>query len=334
MREFARRAESALRSRVAWWIGALLGVAVFALLVQRLNSLWQEHPVELNRSAWPDAVLGVALFAVATTGVAVAWAGCLRAVGAPVPRQLVAIAYLGQLGKYLPGGAMHLVGRAALATRHGVPLRLAGASLVVESVAHLASAVLVAPLALAYWPHLAAPAVIAVIALTSSVAVAVTRGPLRRALAGALRRLAGAECAVEPAELRRPMIILVCCWPVFGASVWLLARGVADAGAGDLLLLVGAWTVAWAAGYVVVFAPGGIGVREAVLVALIAPQVGEAEAIVVAAATRIASLLVDAAGGALAAIALSRGRAVRPAHRVIWREPPSPGPGPKPDRQA
>ena len=55
---------------------------------------------------------------------------------------------------------------------------------------------------------------------------------------------------------------------------------------------------------VVVFAPGGIGVREAVLVALLAPRVGHTDAIVVAAASRILLTRADlvGGGGALAAL--------------------------------
>ena len=62
----------------------------------------------------------------------------------------------------------------------------------------------------------------------------------------------------------------------------------------------------------VVFAPGGLGVREAVLVALLRGRLGESEAIVLAATSRLAFTLVDLAGGGAALTALRR---PRPAHR-------------------
>ena len=42
--------------------------------------------------------------------------------------------------------------------------------------------------------------------------------------------------------------------------------------------LLGAYTFAWLAGFVVPFAPSGLGVREATLIALVAPVVGVAPA--------------------------------------------------------
>jgi uncharacterized membrane protein YbhN (UPF0104 family) len=62
------------------------------------------------------------------------------------------------------------------------------------------------------------------------------------------------------------------------------------------------------AGFVVVFAPGGLGIREAVIVALLRGRLGESEAIVLAAASRIAFTLVDLVGGGVALALLRRSR--------------------------
>ena len=56
---------------------------------------------------------------------------------------------------------------------------------------------------------------------------------------------------------------------------------------------MGTFAVAWLAGLLAIYAPGGLGVREAVLVALLPGRIGAADALVVAAASRLILILVD-----------------------------------------
>ncbi|WP_298580307.1 lysylphosphatidylglycerol synthase domain-containing protein [uncultured Luteimonas sp.] len=96
-----------------------------------------------------------------------------------------------------------------------------------------------------------------------------------------------------------------------------LQLGVQVAWAGAILVLVsalfgvdpyaacgvaGAFGLAIAAGMLVVFVPGGIGVREAVLIGLAAPWLGTSQALFVAGLLRIFSTVVDLVGGAAAAL--------------------------------
>jgi uncharacterized membrane protein YbhN (UPF0104 family) len=57
--------------------------------------------------------------------------------------------------------------------------------------------------------------------------------------------------------------------------------------------------LAWVVGYVTPGAPGGLGLREAVLVLGLSPVVGDAEAMAVALAYRLVTIVADAllAGG-------------------------------------
>ena len=57
--------------------------------------------------------------------------------------------------------------------------------------------------------------------------------------------------------------------------------------------LVVIFSIAWMAGFIVPGAPGGIGVREAVIIFFITPIIGEAQSIAVAIALRFITLLGD-----------------------------------------
>ena len=53
------------------------------------------------------------------------------------------------------------------------------------------------------------------------------------------------------------------------------------------------FSIAWLTGFVVPGAPGGIGVRETVIIFFIAPIIGEAQGVTVAIALRFVTLLGD-----------------------------------------
>ncbi|MDX6556506.1 MAG: glycosyltransferase 2 family protein [Miltoncostaeaceae bacterium] len=299
------RLERALRDPRARVAGAVLGLALLGLLLLRLADLWGDRPPDLDDADWPLLALALAATGVAMTCLALIWGPCLRAVGAEPPRGLAAAYYLGQLAKYLPGGGWQYLGRAALAARLGVPLRAAGASLALETAAIVAGAALVTPLLLAD-DALGAAVAVVILHTVAVGAIAAARWPrVVGVLRAGLARAAGPGATVRPGEAARAVGLFAGAWLIFGLALWLTARALFAAPAAELLPMAGAFAIAWIAGFVAVIAPGGIGVREAVLVGLLGPRIGAAEAILLAAASRIAFTLVDL-GGALAAVVAMR----------------------------
>ena len=53
------------------------------------------------------------------------------------------------------------------------------------------------------------------------------------------------------------------------------------------------FSIAWVAGFIIPGAPGGIGVREAVIIFFLTPIIGEAESITVSIGLRLVTLLGD-----------------------------------------
>jgi uncharacterized membrane protein YbhN (UPF0104 family) len=281
-----------LASRAARLAGMFLGVGLIGLLLLRLAHLWHDHPVPLDDANWPLLALALAVSALAMAAYGAVWSLTLRALGSEPPRGLLVCFFAGQLGKYLPGGAWQYVGRAALARRLGVPFQSAAVSLLGEAVCSLIAAALVASFLLTDDGGLAYSLV--VLAAGGTTLFWASRLALVRRFVADRRSLgaaAGSYLAVFVA---------------FGLAFWLTADALYDVAASDLPWYIGAYAAAWAAGFVVVFAPGGLGVREAVLVALLRGRLGESEAIVLAAASRIAFTLVDLAGGSVALLALRR----------------------------
>lgn len=106
-------------------------------------------------------------------------------------------------------------------------------------------------------------------------------------------------------------------WLLWGLGFAALAAAVLSPGQvnlpGQLLLLLGAYPVAYAVGYLSLLTPGGLAVREGALVLLLAPALGTAPATVAALAMRIWQALLELLwAGAVAAAGWAWPGATRP----------------------
>jgi uncharacterized membrane protein YbhN (UPF0104 family) len=270
-----RGAELATARRVRVAAQLLLAAALVFVLV-RLRSIWHDSHVDLARVDWL-ALVGA--FAVSIVGVGAGgfvWLAILRRLGTETRSRWVGVFFQAQLSKYIPGTVWQYAGRAALGRAHGIPPRTVALSVPVELGASALAAAATAPLLLGWW---GAPVVLAL--------------ALGVAVAG--RRLAnGGSRAVRIVRAGTgPFLLYLSAWPAIGVGFWLCARGLVPVPAHDLPVYAGAYGVAWVAGLVAVYAPGGLGVREAVLVALLAGRLGASDALVVAAVSRAILTLVD-----------------------------------------
>jgi uncharacterized membrane protein YbhN (UPF0104 family) len=283
----------------------VLGLTLLALLVARLWSLWSEHPVDLGEADPGLLTLAILATAAPVPIPGLIWVRLLRWLGVPAPWSWTNLYLRAQLGKYLPGGVWQYAGRAALARFYGAPLRPAAASLAIELVTATAAAAFVGLAALYPWA-----ATIVVPVAAASVLLMRRSRAVASALAGALGRLERVRRAVTAADATlaaraglRTGLLFLPLWVFQGLALWLLGHALFGVSTGELRYFVGALAIAFVAGLAAVFAPGGLGVREAVLAALLAPKIGETDAIALALASRVILVAADVACGA-AALAL------------------------------
>jgi hypothetical protein len=104
--------------------------------------------------------------------------------------------------------------------------------------------------------------------------------------------------------------------------VWLLLAGMTGRGAAVLLLATGGYALAFAAGLLLVVFPNGIGAREIILIAVLAPVVPHGTALAIALAARLLTTASDLAWGLFGLLA---------GGRLSHRPWVSAGPGPKRD---
>jgi glycosyltransferase 2 family protein len=299
--------ESRRRSVALAIVGAALGIAAGALVVRELVVEWGPARDAITGASLPWLGLAVGLATVSVLIMAITWADVLAALRAPVERgRVVRWYFLGELGKYLPGGVWTVLGRGELARRGGVPAAAAyssvGLSLVALYLGAALAAVALVPFDLAVQrddPRVAV-GVVAVIAG----GVVILHPRVLTVVLAALRRLSGRALVVDlpPGRVIAVLVLrYVPAWIAVGAATWAIARALdPDASLARVML---AAVVSWIAGFLAVPVPAGGGVREAVFLAAAGLPAGVGAATAIAA--RLLFVAVDA-GGALVATIASR----------------------------
>lgn len=300
--------------RAARWLGLLIALLGVGFVTRELVRSWSEvraavagaHPGPLATAL----LVGVAGFLVVGLG----WWRCLAALGArPAVRDTLHWYYVGQLGKYVPGGIWPVVGRGEMARRGGVPASVGYGSTVLSLGLTYLAAILTVALVLVsgaaggdgvLWQPVLALLPLGILALHPRVVSAVLR---------VARRLTRRELPVPVPRWRLSIALLVWhvpAWLGIGTATWLVAAAI-DPATPDFRNLLFATVLSWVVGFLVVPAPGGIGVREAVFAAAATSLSSLGVAAAVAVVARVLFILVDLLGAGVSTVVARAGSEAR-----------------------
>ena len=294
----------------ARYIGLLVGVAGFVFVARNLISDWDS--VIASAGAADSRYLAVA-FVVAALGmltIAIGWRQSLLALGGRVSiREALRQYFVGELGKYIPGGVWTVVGRGELARSSGLSrVSSYGATLVSIAIAYLAAIVTAGATALIAdvgdqdsW--LALTPLLAPIAIFALHPRAIRLGLDLVSKLG--RRPSGLELPSWVTGIRL-MLLHVPAWIAIGIATWLVALSL-DATTPDLANILFAAVISWVAGLLAIPVPGGIGVREAVFAAVATTLSSAGVAAAVAITSRLLFILVDTCSALVVALLARKG---------------------------
>lgn len=289
-------------------VGALVAVVAGAFVVRSLARDWDDVREGLDGAHVSWVAVAAVLAVAAMTGIALVWRYVLRLLGADLGLgETLARYYLGELGKYVPGGVWPVVGRGELATRTGVARPVAYSSVALSLAALYLAGMFLALAALpamvgddeagaAVWVFLLLP--VGVLGLHHAVLERV-----RRAGERALRRTVDLPIPRWGASLSL-LVMYVPTWLGIGGATWAIAKAMGQDV--SLAAVVPAAVLSWVVGFVVVPVPGGLGIREAVFVAASGLAVGPAAAVAIVA--RVLFVVVDAGGALAGSVWLARRR--------------------------
>jgi uncharacterized membrane protein YbhN (UPF0104 family) len=283
------------------------GLVVLAIVfvVLALRGQTDEIADALRRLSVGTIVLAFLAVVAGLLAASLSWRAMLTGLGSPLPLAVGGRVYLlAQLGKYLPGSLWPVLAQTELGREHDVPrARSAAAAMAVLMVSLVTGTIVgVGCLALSatdavrtYW-YVAAVPLLGVVLLSPPVLSRLLR------LAFRVTRRPVADVAVSGSALLVSAAWGFLQWICFGLQIWLLARGLGGGHDRLLLLAVGAFALAWVVGFLVVFVPAGAGAREAVLLLVLGPTLGSANALALALVSRVLMIVGDFAVVGLAVL--------------------------------
>ena len=290
------------------WLLLAVKIGVVGLVIWFVRRTIVEAWGQLGQYPWTFhagwlALAGV-LYLAGLVPPALFWFSCLRALGQrPHFGETVRAYYIGHLGKYVPGKAMVIVIRAGMVGGDRVDMKVAAASVFLESLTWIAVASFLAAGYLAVSvSHSSAVFWGAVILM------AATGIPTLPHIFPRLARLAGVGRG-DPEIVEKlhrlgykttllGWILMSVGWVFMGLAYWATIRALSIPGIEsptELPRYTAAVALAVVAGFVAIFIPAGMGVREAALVEIMMPYLRgvTASAALVAWATAVLFRLVS-----------------------------------------
>ncbi len=197
------------------------------------------------------------------------WLLVLRFLGGDLPfREGLKIYFLTNLGRYLPGFFWHFAGRTVWLAERNISKRVSITSLVLEQ-----SATVVASLVIGMLSWVGAVTFSSSAPLILPILLFFIFGLGIILVSSAQLRQNYSEFLALHNQKRTGLLALMylCFWIIYGTGVYVLIQAIyiSPFSLDQMLQTIGIVAIAWVIGYVSFFAPGGIGIREGILVLLL-----------------------------------------------------------------
>jgi uncharacterized membrane protein YbhN (UPF0104 family) len=295
-------------------VGTVGGIAI---------ALWSQRDAIADFDwtlAWGAFAGSVVLFALAPLVQSVSFLVTLRLLGLTGrPDDVVAVWIRSYLLRYAPSGALALVVRVRERERLGGEREQVLAATAYEQLAALVAGALVAVAAFGIAPGATPRLALVAAAVALCIAIALRPTFLGRPIQRLLRRRGiDLPTLLRGRHLAVVVVVNAIGWLATGAGAWLLVASLSEGEEPGFFWLLGVYALSWLLGFVVPILPGGLGLRDATMVAFLSAVYPAGVATALVLAVRLAST----AGELLAIGVVEAAYAVR---RAAARRRPSPG---------
>jgi uncharacterized membrane protein YbhN (UPF0104 family) len=276
------------------WLRLIAGVIVFAVFAAVVLDNWRQ----LTDISWHLDVAPLALSACLLLMTyylnVLGWHRIVASLGgASTFEETARIWMYSNLARYLPGSVWYAAGRVVLGNNAGISPVTTSVGMVLEIAFLLISRVLVVVATWPLWTSHTLPEIpwfLSAVLIIGALSV-VHPGVLNWFFAQ-YQRLRGQESSagdsiqLQYRDTLQILAIFVGQALFIGVAFYFLARALVPLPLDSMPFVAGVFTLAWLIGFVSLFAPSGLGVREGVLAYLLSPTVTEPTAIMMAVLSR------------------------------------------------
>ena len=283
-------------------IRILIAVVVAAALVWTISKGWSQlsaSPIRFAAIRWPMVGGALVCYSLAMLLSAAFWYRVLRAFGQrPGLAKTMLAFFSSQLGKYVPGKAMVVVIRTDMIRGDQVHTAPAAASVFVETITWIFVGSVIACVLLVFrfqgQPSLQVTAALLVVGAGVLTCPPVFRAIAKKILARRSIKSSDACDGLDFATLAFGWAVMSVGWLLNGLSMWLVLQSIpgTDVVWSDYWLALAAVSLATVAGFVSLL-PGGLGVRELVMIPLLGTRYSAVTAIMAAVLIRLVWLATE-----------------------------------------
>ncbi|MFJ3034280.1 YbhN family protein [Curtobacterium pusillum] len=310
------------RARVLTIVKWAAAVVAVAFLVWSIAKQWDKIVHDFASLDVTTVTVGIVFTIVALVANMLSWRAMMAASGYRVPLAAASsIFFVGQLGKYIPGGVWSIAAQAELGRAHGLQrtgsavaaLASMLVSMVTAAIVGIVAVLLATSTGFATFWWLILVIVVGLVCLTPPV--------LGRLIAIAFRvlRRPPQDTTLTWSGTVMSLVWSLAMWVAYGVQATVVLRALGADSPALFPVAVGAYAVAWLVGFVVVIAPAGIGPREGILVLLLGSVAGGSAPLALAVISRVFMTIGDVVLAGVGAVLAARHR------RVTAASAPRPG---------
>jgi uncharacterized membrane protein YbhN (UPF0104 family) len=289
------------RSRIFSGLRILLALLVVAAVSIAVARNWRQVSADIARIDARTFALAAALACLPPLFTVMGWRILLADLGSPLHvAPAGGIFFVGQLGKYVPGAVWSIVAQAEMGVRLHIPRRrmavVAFVSVAIAAICGLIVGTPAVPLLITRDDSTATTGWVVLLAVPL-LAVVLWPRLLNRAIATVLRvlRREPLERELSGRAILSATLLFIGAWVSSGMHVFILARATSSGYETDQLLLatLSGFALASSLAMFSVVLPAGVGVREGVLVLILAPVTSTSAATAVVVISRFLTVAAD-----------------------------------------
>jgi len=271
-------------------LGFLVVGAIIFFIARALARSWNDIPFDQFRLEPFWLVISYAGLVVSFALTIRAWQEILGSMGQVMGYRTAWCVITGSyLAKYVPGHVWAVGGRMWLCKRQGVSEKFSGTGILLEMMLLLLSSLMIFGAGLPLLSDRGTPEWVFLLLIPAPIIIVVLFTPLLQYTLRTLARIVlKREISLEIKRewMIRALLLIVASSAIQGLAFFALARSIFPVEAGILPHLTAVYNGAWAAGFLSIITPGGLGVREGALVLFLKLYLPLSVAIIIAAVAR------------------------------------------------
>ncbi len=250
-------------------IAVIIAVVIFYFLGRSLYSSWGELVKSDIRFNLLYLILSEVFFISVAFGTSFAWQRTLRLLGADMGYwQSFRIIAISLFGKYLPGKVWAIGGRIYLAKQRGVGEAESSTALLIETVSLSFAAFAIFFISLGFYRPHTLPTNIYWSLLLVPIGLLLIHPKILTMILRILARLTKRSITIPKfgyTDLLKIYLYYLVLWIIHSMGFYFLTISIFPASYQLILPLIGAYSISWILGFLVLISPGGLGVREGLL---------------------------------------------------------------------